>query len=158
MLNARCIKIKSIQIQFSLLTKPSSEEERIKNICNEFNIEFLAYSPLALGILSVPPDKSPKPSTILRQNLFQRILPRTQELRKLLQSIGKKHSASQAQVALNWIRSHNAKPIVGIRNPFQAKDASAALNWSLTKDEKESLDFLRNNSDVYMPQNPFKSP
>jgi len=158
MLNSRCIKIKSIQIQFSLLTKPSSEEEKIKNICKEFNIEFLAYSPLALGILSVPPDKSPKPSTFLRKNLFQRILPRTKELRTLLQNIGKKHSASQTQVALNWVRSHGAKPIVGIRNPSQAKDASAALNWSLTKDEKESLDFLRNNSDVYMPQNPFTSP
>ena len=158
MLNSRGIKIKSIQIQFSLLTKPSSEEERMKNICKEFNIEFLAYSPLAIGILSVPPDKSPKPSTILRQNLFQRILPKTKELRTLLQNIGKKHSASQTQVALNWIRSHGAKPIVGIRNPSQAKDASAALNWSLTKDDKESLDCLRNNSDVYMPQNPFKSP
>ena len=94
----------------------------------------------------------------MRQNLFQRILPRTKELRKLLQNIGKKHNASQTQVALNWIRSHGAKPIVGIRNPSQAKDASAALTWSLTKDEKESLDFIRNNSEVYIPQNPFKSP
>ena len=158
MLNSRGIKLKSIQIQFSLLTKPSSEEDSMKNICNQFNIEFLAYSPLALGILSVPPDKSPKTSTILRQNLFQRILPKTTELRTLLQSIGKKHKASQTQVALNWIRSHGAKPIVGIRKPSQAKDASAALTWTLTKDEKESLDFLRNNSEVYMPQNPFKSP
>ncbi len=130
----------------------------MKNICNELNIEFLAYSPLAIGILSVPPDKSPKPSTILRQNLFQRILPKSKELRTVLQNIGKKYSASQTQVALNWIRSHGAKQIVGIRNPSQAKDASSALSWCLTKDDKESLDCLRNNSEVYMLQNPFKSP
>ena len=89
-------------MQFSLLTKPSLEDEKIKNICNEHNIEYLAYSPLALGILTIPPNKSPKPSTFLRQKLFERILPKTQELRELLASIAKKYSASQAQVALNW--------------------------------------------------------
>ena len=80
------------------------------------------------------------------------------ELRSLLAKIGNKYSASQAQVALNWVRSHGAKPIVGIRTPFQAKDASSALNWSLTKIEKESLDLYRNKCLENMPQNPFTSP
>ena len=157
-LNARGIKIKSIQMQFSLLTKPSLENEKIRNICKKNNIEYLAYSPLALGLLTIPPDKFPKPSTFLRQELFQRLLPKTKKLRQLLNDIGKKYSASQAQVALNWARSHGAKPIVGIRNPFQAKDASSALKWSLTKSEKEKLDSYRNQCLVNMPQNPFTSP
>ena len=153
----RGIKINSIQMQFSLLTKPSLEDENIKKICEDNEIEYLAYSPLALGILTIPPNKSPKPKTFLRQKLFQRILPKTIELRTLIANIGKKYSASQAQVALNWVRSHGAKPIVGIRTPFQAKDASSALNWSLTKSEKENLDFYRNKCSVNMPQNPFMS-
>ena len=156
-MKARGIKIKSIQMQLSLLTKPSLEDEHIKNICNENKIEYLAYSPLGLGILTIPPNKSPKPKTFLRQKLFQRILPKTLELRTLIANIGKKYSASQAQVALNWVRSHGAKPIVGIRTPFQAKDVSSALGWSLTKSEKESLDFYRNKCLAYMPQNPFTS-
>ncbi len=154
----RGIKIKSIQIQLSLLTKPSLEDENIKNICYENDIEYLAYSPLGLGILTVQPNKSPNPKTFLRQKLFQRILPKTIELRTLITNIGKKYSASQAQVALNWVRSHGAKPIVGIRNPFQAKDAISALNWSLTKSEKESLDLYRNKCLANMPRNPFTSP
>ena len=154
----RGIKINSIQMQLSLLTKPSLEDENIKNICEENEIEYLAYSPLGLGILTIPPNKSPKPKTFLRQKLFYRILPKTKELRTLLANIGKNHSASQAQVALNWVRSHGAKPIVGIRTPYQAKDASSALNWSLTKSEKESLDFQRNKCLANMPQNPFTSP
>ena len=154
----RGIKINSIQMQLSLLTKPSVEDENIKNICDENEIEYLAYSPLGLGILAIPPNKSPKPKTFLRQKLFERILPKTIELRTLIASLGKKYSASQAQVALNWVRSHGAKPIVGIRTPFQAKDASSALNWSLTKSEKENLDFYRNKCLVNMPQNPFTSP
>ncbi len=154
----RGIKINSIQMQFSLLTKASSENENIKNICDENEIEYLAYSPLGLGILTVPPDKSPKPKTFLRQKLFQRLLPKTKELRTLLTNIGKKYSASQAQVSLNWVRSHGAKPIVGVRNPFQAKDASSALNWSLTKSEKETLDLCRNKCLANMPQNPLTSP
>ena len=154
----RGIKIKSIQMQLSLLTKPSLEDESIKNICAKNEIEYLAYSPLGLGILTIPPNKSPNPKTFLRQKLFQRILPKTIELRTLIANIGKKYSASQAQVALNWVRSHGAKPIVGIRTPFQAKDASSALNWSLTKSEKESLDFYRNKCLANMPKNPFTSP
>ena len=157
-LKGRGIKIKSIQIQFSLLTRPSLEDEKIKNICNENNIEYLAYSPLALGLLTIPPDKYPKPSTFLRQKLFQSALPKTKDLRKILTNIGQNYSASQAQVALNWVRSHGAKPIVGIRNPSQAKDAITALKWSLTKNEKEKLDALRNECLANMPQNPFNSP
>ena len=154
----RGIKINSIQMQLSLLTKPSLEDENIKNICAENEIEYLAYSPLGLGILTLPPNKSPKNTTFLRQKLFQRILPRTIELRTLMTNIGKKYSASQAQVALNWVRSHGAKPIVGIRNPSQAKDAISALNWSLSISEKEKLDFYRNKCLANMPQNPFTSP
>ncbi len=157
-LKKRGIKINSIQMQLSLLTKPSLEDKNIKDICDENEIEYLAYSPLGLGILTIPPNKSPKPTTFLRKKLFQRILPKTIELRELINNIGKKYSASQAQVALNWVRSHGAKPIVGIRNPFQAKDAISALNWSLTKSEKERLDFHRNKCLANMPQNPFTSP
>tara|TARA_Y100001968_G_scaffold306823_1_gene323983 strand:- start:626 stop:1591 length:966 start_codon:yes stop_codon:yes gene_type:complete len=157
-LKQRGIKIKSIQTQLSLLTKPSLEDEKIKNICNKNNIEYLAYSPLALGILTVPPKKSPKPSTFLRQRLYERILPKTIELRALIAEIASNHSASQSQVALNWIRSHGAKPIVGIRNPLQAKDAALALSWSLTNREKEKLNYFRNKCQTYMPKNPFNSP
>ena len=157
-LKERGIKISSIQMQFSLLTKPSVEDKKIRNICNEYNIEYLAYSPLALGILAIPPDESPKTSTFIRQKLFKRILPKTKELRKLLTNIGEKYSATEAQVALNWVRSHGAKPIVGIRNPLQAKDAISALSWSLTKNEKEKLDLYRNKCIAHMPQNPFTSP
>ncbi len=157
-LKERGIKIKSIQMQFSLLTKPSLADEKIKNVCNENNIEYLAYSPLALGILTVPVNKSPKTSTFIRNQLFRKLLPKTSELRALLGNIGKKYSASQAQVALNWVRSHGAKPIVGIRNPSQAKDAIAALNWTLTKKEKESLDLYREHCPINMPTNPFISP
>jgi len=157
-LKERGIKINSIQMQFSLLTKPSLEDQEIKQICNEQKIEYLAYSPLALGILAIPPNKSSKPRTLLRQTLFQRILPKTNKLRQLLANIGEKNSASQAQVALNWVRSHGAKPIVGIRNPLQAKDAVSALTWNLTKQEKEKLDDYRNKCLANMPQNPFTSP
>ena len=157
-LKKRGIKIKSIQMQLSLLTKPSLEDENIKIICDENEIEYLAYSPLGLGILTVPPNQSPKPTTFLRKSLYQKILPKTIELRTLLTNIGKKYSASQAQVALNWVRSHGAKPIVGIRNPSQAKDAISALNWSLNKSEKQKLDFCRNTCLANMPLNPFTSP
>ncbi len=157
-LKKRGIKIKSIQMQFSLLTQPSEKDEEIKNICIANNIEYLAYSPLALGVLAIPPHKSPNPSTFLRRQLFKRTLPKTIELRTLLYSFSKHYSVSQAQVALNWVRSHGAKPIVGIRNPLQAKDTISALKWSLTNTDKEKLDYCRNQCLTSMPENPFMSP
>ena len=68
-------------MQLSLLTKPSLEDDNIKKICGESEIEYLAYSPLGLGILTIPPNKSPKPKTFLRQKLFQTILPKTKKKR-----------------------------------------------------------------------------
>ena len=157
-LKKRDIKISSIQMQLSLLTKPTLQDENIKNICVENEIEYLAYSPLGLGILTIPPNKSYKPKAFLRQKLFRSLLPKTIELRTLLADIGKKYSASQAQVALNWVRSHGAKPIVGIRKPIHAKDAISALNWSLNQTDKESLDLCRSRLLANMPENPFTSP
>ena len=103
-LKKRGIKIKSIQMQLSLLTKPSLEDENIKIICDENEIEYLAYSPLGLGILTVPPNHFPKPKTFLRQSLFQRILPKTIELRKILTMNVGTQIQSQGSISLRLLR------------------------------------------------------
>ena len=79
------------------------------------------------------------------------------DLRPFTQSVATDRNATQAQVALNWCRSHDAIPLVGLRTPKQAKDAGEASKWNLNKKEKESLDLLRNKCKIRMPNNPFQS-
>ena len=61
--------IKSVQIQFSLLSPDFTKQNNVKRICEVNNIDFLAYSPLAFGILCIDPEKDED-----KQNYFLRSL------------------------------------------------------------------------------------
>ena len=50
-------RLKSVQIQFSLLAPDLKKQYQVKKICEENNIDFFAYSPLSFGILCIDPDK-----------------------------------------------------------------------------------------------------
>ncbi len=157
-LRMRGIPLKSLQIQFSLLSPVPNKCLQIKEICKELNIELLAYSPLALGILAIPPNEDKiAVTTFLRSTLFRRLLPASIELRQELNKIALDRGASQAQVALNWCRAHDAIPIAGLRNPKHAKDAGQASKWTLNKKEKQALDVLSKSCNIRMPNNPFQS-
>ena len=157
-LKKRGIPLKSLQVQFSLLSPDTANPTiNLLNLCKELNIEFIAYSPLALGILAVSPGNNHLPERFLRRKIFSRILPASKELRQTLKSIANEHQASQAQVALNWCRSYGAMPIVGIRTPVQAEDAIKALSWTLNIQEKEKLDDAKKDCEARMPKNPFIS-
>ena len=154
----RGIYLKSLQIQFSLLSPNPNKFRQIKEACQELNIELFAYSPLALGILTTPPNVKEGPvTTILRSNIFHQLLPASLEIRNELSKIAFNRGVSQAQVALNWCRAHGAIPIVGLRNPSHAKDAGKATKWMLSEKEKKSLDALSKNCNRRMPDNPFQS-
>tara|TARA_Y100001968_G_C19423398_1_gene753038 strand:- start:228 stop:1187 length:960 start_codon:yes stop_codon:yes gene_type:complete len=156
-LQKRGIKIKSLQIQFSLLSPLIKEQESIPSICQDLNIDLLAYSPLALGLLTKKPDSYNLPQGLGRNILFRKLLPETINLRKAINKISKERNASQMEVALNWCRSHGTIPIPGLRNTLQAKEAIRALRWKLTKEEQNYLNLACQKCKVRMPNNPFGS-
>ncbi len=143
-------------MQFSLLS-PQRNIKEILAVCRELNIDFLAYSPLALGVLAVNPSDNKVPKTFARRILYQRLLPGSTNLRNGLRNIGLDHNASQVQVALNWCRAHGTIPIPGIRTPSQAQEIVAASKWKLSRQEREYLDQLSNRIITRMPNNPFLS-
>ena len=153
-LSDRGIKLKSLQIQMSLLSPP---DKRIINICRELNIDLIAYSPLALGALCISPEDEVPKTTILRSRLFKQLLPKSEALRREIKYISLNNDSSPAQVAINWCKSLGAKPIPGIRSVEQALDISRALSWDLTKKEVKKLNDLSSNCKARMPQNPFCS-
>ena len=156
-LSLRGIKIKSLQVQFSLISPQRNIYKKIEEICKDLEIDLLAYSPLALGVLAISPNAEIQPSTALRQRLFKNLLPKSLKLRKGLNDLANGRRVSQASIALNWCRAHGTIPIPGIRTPIQAKEATNALKWDLSQDECRYLDKLSEESIARTPNNPFQS-
>ncbi|WP_320664784.1 aldo/keto reductase [Prochlorococcus sp. MIT 1223] len=153
----RKIRIKSIQVQLSLLSPQIDKYFILKEICNELGIEILAYSPLAFGLLTLPPNIDGISSTLLRESIYKRLLPSSKEIRSKIEQISNSRDVSRSQVALNWCRSHGAIPIPGIRTPIQAKEAASAKKWELSETEVYELDKLSKACKIKMPNNPFQS-
>jgi pyridoxine 4-dehydrogenase len=153
----RGVKLRSVQIQWSLLSPGLAQAQELLDLAQSLDIEVLAYSPLAFGVLSCAPAEEPRPSTWVRQRLFRRLLPESLEIRQLLLAIATERGASMVQVALNWCRATGTTPIPGIRSPRQAMDVAAALTWQLSEAECRVLNQARKRCIARMPSNPFQS-
>ena len=89
------------------------DSQALLKLCHEREIEVLAYSPLAFGVLSQPPGTGVIKGTALRRRIFQRLLPASEELRQELNAIAEQRSVSMVQVALNWCRAKGTTPFLG---------------------------------------------
>ena len=58
----------------------------------------------------------------------------------LLEEIGKKYGATGVQVALNWVYSKGAQPIVKSENKNHIDEISQALSFKLKKEDIEIID------------------
>ena len=151
-------RVSSVQVQFSLLSPNNAKQKYVKKICDQNKIDFLAYSPLAFGILCRDPIKNDtNKKSLFRNFIFQTYDKPTLELRKVMKEIAKARSASLAQVALNWCFYHGAIPIVGLRKKNQVLDISKSLRWNLTNREFERLENASQNCSKKIPDNPFSS-
>jgi len=153
----RGIPLRSVQVQCSLLAPEPLQPGGIADVCQELGIEWIAYSPLALGLLSRPPADQPPALAGPRGWLLRRLWGGAQPLLAALAAIAAERGVDQAAVALNWCRAHGAKPLVGLRRPDQVEAAAAALAWQLAPEERQRLDRLAQGCSVRMPANPFQS-
>ena len=150
--------VSSVQVQFSLLSPNNDKQKLVKQICDQNKINFLAYSPLAFGILCQEPSITDmEKRSFLRNFIFQTYVKPTLELRKVIKEIAEARSASLAQVALNWCFYNGAIPIVGLRKKNQVLDISKSLRWDLTNREFERLENASQNCSKKIPDNPFSS-
>jgi aryl-alcohol dehydrogenase-like predicted oxidoreductase len=133
------IPLASNQIAYSLLNR-SSERDGTLAACQEHGVAVIAYSPLAMGMLSGKyTDANPPPG--LRRFRFPRhrlraISPLVAAVRRIADARGK----TTSQVALNWVICKGAIPIPGAKNGQQAEENCGALGWRLTQDEVGELD------------------
>ena len=108
--------------------------------CHELEIRLIAYSPLAMGLLTGKYTvDSPPPGT--RGRRYASLLPKLPPLLKLMTEIGQDQvGKSNAQIALKWLICKETMPIPGAKNAKQAEQNAGALGWRLTDDQVAALD------------------
>jgi aryl-alcohol dehydrogenase-like predicted oxidoreductase len=133
-------RLASNQVEYNLLNR-QVEKNGLLQDCLEQGITVLAYSPLAMGVLTGKYSAG-KPVKGMRSSRYsQRTLDRIKPLIQLINKIGSDHAGkTAAQVALNWVFCKGAVPIAGAKSPVQAQQNAAALAWRLTEDEIDRLD------------------
>lgn len=140
-LEQRGIQLATNQIQLSLLYRHPLENG-LMSACADLGIKVLAYSPLALGMLTGKYKPNSPPSG-RRKGVYEKLLT-TKDYSQLLSTmsdIASKHEgATAAQVAINWTRSKNAIPIPGARTISQIRGNYGATSWNLSNDEVAALD------------------
>jgi pyridoxine 4-dehydrogenase len=154
---SRGVPIVSLQVQYSLLSTYPVTELGLKDICDEFGIKLIAYSPLCLGLLTGKYDpQGPFPKG-LRRLLFPRLLPGITGLLTCLKEIAALHDKTIAQVALNWCIAKGTIPIPGAKTLAQADQNLGAIGWQLSESEVVALDWEAAGVDRKMVQNIFQT-
>lgn len=154
---ARGVPIKTLQVQYSLLSTYPVTELGLKEVCDQLGIQLIAYSPLALGILTGKYSENiPYPKGI-RGLLFRQLLPGARSLLDCLRAVAASRNKTMSQVAINWCICKGTIPIPGAKSVTQAQDNIGALGWQLDAGEVAELDQAAARTDKKMVQNIFQT-
>ncbi len=153
----RGVPIATLQVQYSLLSTYPVTELGLKDVCDELGIQLIAYSPLALGLLTGNYRAGGTLPSGLRGRLFRQLLPEITPLLDCLSAIAQEHGKTVAQVALNWCIAKGTIPIPGAKSLAQAQDNMGALGWQLDANEVAELDRTSRTLKRQMVQNIFQT-
>ncbi len=143
------------QLEYNILER--SIESEILPFLRKKGIATIAFSPLAMGILSGKYDETSE----LSEEDYRRHSPlfsnkgnlkEAQKVINVMREIGAEHGAKPAEVAINWLlKSDDVFPVFGAKNPEQVKSNISASKWKLSEEEwgriSEASDKL--NLDLY---------
>lgn len=142
------IPLASNQVEYSLLHR-APEQNGVLQVCRELGVSLIAYSPLAMGMLTGKYSARKLPSGFRGVRYRRANLDSLDALLSLLANIGEAHGGrTRAQVALNWLMSKGVIPIPGAKNVLQATENAGSLEWSLTIEETEALDTISSRLSV----------
>jgi pyridoxine 4-dehydrogenase len=153
----RGIPISTLQVQYSLLSTYPVTELGLKEICDELGIKLIAYSPLALGLLTGKYCANSNLPSGIRGFLFKQLLPAINPLLNCLREIAQQRQKTVSQVALNWCICQGTIPIPGAKKLSQAQDNLGALGWQLNEGEVNELDKIAAGLNKKMVQNIFQT-
>eukprot|EP00873_Tetraselmis_striata_P044312 jgi/Tetstr1/464576/TSEL_009332.t1 len=150
------VPLVSVQIQYSLLSQ-TAETAGAAAACADLGLQMIAYSPLALGMLSSRYGESggkPLPPGP-RGAVFRGIVPGLDPLYDTMEAICEERGKTMSQVAINWCMAKGAIPIPGAKNLAQAEANLGALGWALDDGEVAELEAAAARAPKQMVQNIF---
>jgi aryl-alcohol dehydrogenase-like predicted oxidoreductase len=115
----------------------------VLDACHELGVTLIAYSPLAMGLLTgkYHPGVVPGGARRFARRFSARQLGAIQLALALARTIGAAHGGKTAsQVALNWLIQQRTLPIPGAKNARQGQENAGALGWALDPNELDQLD------------------
>ncbi|HZW04807.1 MAG TPA: aldo/keto reductase [Anaerolineaceae bacterium] len=141
-LNRLGIRLASNQVEYHLLNR-KIERSGLWDQCSQLGIKIIAYSPLAMGILSGKYSPQNPPGGFRSGRYGRQLLERIEPLLAAMRKIGSDRGGkTPAQIAINWVLCKGAVPIPGAKNARQAEENAGALGWRLTEAEVARLDEL----------------
>ena len=141
------IPLASNQLPYSLLNR-EAEKRGVLARCKELGIRFIAYSPLAQGLLTGKYSADNPPPGV-RGSSYAEVLKKLPPVINTLQEIAQTHGKTVSQVALNWIICKGALPIPGAKNAKQATDNAGGAGWRMSDDEVAKLDEVTDRIRTY---------
>lgn len=153
----RQIPIVTLQVQYSLLSTYPVTELGLKEVCDELGIKLIAYSPLALGLLTGKYSENGVLPKGIRGLACKQILPGMRSLLECLREIATSRNKTISQVAINWCICKETIPIPGAKSAAQAAENIGALGWKLDSGEIAELDKTAAKVDKKMVQNIFQT-
>ncbi|MFW6174429.1 MAG: aldo/keto reductase [Chloroflexota bacterium] len=124
-------------------------EEDLFPAAREHGVGIMAYSPLAVGLVSgaYRPGEAPAEGTLyatdrFRGRLEEHMGERGSRVLEALRQVAGRQNRSVAQVALNWVLSHPeiTVGILGADTPEQVDENVGAVGWTITEDDRALLD------------------
>ncbi|MBE9208066.1 aldo/keto reductase [Nostoc sp. LEGE 06077] len=153
----RGVPISTLQVQYSLLSTYPVTQLGLKDVCDELGIKLIAYSPLALGILTGKYSETGTFPKGIRGLLFRQLLPGVRSLLASLKEIAQSRNKTMSQVAINWCICKGTIPIPGAKSLAQAQENIGALGWKLDAAEIAELDKAAGSTNKVMVQNIFQT-
>lgn len=150
---AHCVcPVTAIQNRFSMMAR---WHESLLPVCEELGIGFVAYSPLANGLLTncYAADTKFDPATDFRASMPQyrpESFEKNRTLFSLLEQLADEHHATASQVSLAWMMNKRPPivPIPGTRHLCRLKENIGAADIYLTDEEVKAIDTALDNMEM----------
>jgi aryl-alcohol dehydrogenase-like predicted oxidoreductase len=135
--------LRLVENEYSLLNR--ADEADVLPNCRELGVEYLAYSPLAGGVLTGKYQRGEPPPAgsmlDLRPDSAAALDDHVHAVVAAVRSVADVHRCTPAAVALAWVRDRaGVRPIIGPRRPEHLDAVEEMLSLSLTDADRELLD------------------
>lgn len=116
------------------------EEREMNRFCKETGVGIIPWSPLFGGLLARPLGVKESERSKTPAPFGSSVTSADEEIIRRVETLAGKKGWKMVDVALVWLRSKDAIPIVGFNSIARVKDAAALRGKVLEKDEVEFLE------------------